>query len=63
MNYWKNREYLGFGLASHGYFEHNMYSHVISLEGYITNPLPLNTKLIRINEHMDEDVILNLRTK
>ena len=63
MNYWKNREYLGFGLASHGYFEHNRYSHEISLEGYITNPFPINKKLISIKERQEDEVILNLRTK
>ena len=63
MNYWKNREYLGFGLASHGYFEHNRYSHEISLEGYIKNPFPINKKLISIKERQEDEVILNLRTK
>lgn len=63
MNYWKNREYIAFGLASHGYFLHNRYSHEISLDKYIENPFPIDKKFISFKEQLEDEIILNLRTK
>ena len=63
MNYWKNREYIGFGLASHGYFLQNRYSHEVSLDDYIKNPFPVNKKFVDFKERQEDEVILNLRTK
>lgn len=37
MNCWNQEEYLGFGLASHSYFENKRYSNIENLDEYIKN--------------------------
>lgn len=37
MNCWEQKEYLGFGVAAHSYFDNKRFSNTISIEEYINN--------------------------
>ena len=70
-NYWKQKEYLGFGVNASSFFNGKRYSNTEKIEDYIEYYLNNNTNLpiLGYEEEMDklmlmkEDVILTLRMK
>lgn len=62
VNYWKNQEYYGFGLAAHGYVDGVRYSNPTELETYLKTPQQkdFEQKLTR-QEQLEEEIFLGLR--
>lgn len=57
VNCWNQEEYLGFGLASHSYFENKRFSNINNFEEYITNIEQDNyEKNIEIHEIQNEEM-------
>ena len=62
LNYWNNREYYGFGTASHGYLDGKRYSHSTSVEEYINNPLYIIEELSETQKNkLEEEIFLGFR--
>ena len=62
LNYWKNREYYGFGLAAHGYAQGVRYSNKVTLEDYIRHPLKKETEhFVTPKEKFEEEIFLGFR--
>lgn len=69
MSYWRQKEYIGFGLAAHSYIDKRRFSNTVNIEEYINNILnDKHEENICIQEvQSDEDVLkeyimLGLRT-
>ena len=66
LGYWSNREYIGFGLSSHSYFNKTRYANTENMEEYINN-LKNNKSVVVFSETLDlvkqkeEFVMLSLR--
>ncbi len=64
LTYWQNEEYIGLGVAAHGYLNNIRYKNLSNLEKYIENPL--NKEIININtlsDTMEEEIFLGLRLR
>lgn len=68
LNCWNQKEYLGFGLAAHSYFENKRFSNIVNIEKYIRNinenKLEKNIELHEvqsIEEQKKEYMLLGLR--
>ena len=62
VTYWKNQEYYGFGLASHGYVNGVRYSNITELSKYIDNPCQKdNEQTLSTQEKLEEEIFLGLR--
>ncbi len=59
--YWKNEEYYGFGLASHGYINGIRYENTRNLNKYLKEEYRLNELLVSTTEDMENELILGLR--
>lgn len=59
--YWKNDEYYGFGLASHGYINGIRYENTRNLNKYLNNEYRLNELFLSKQEDMENELILGLR--
>ncbi len=59
--YWKNEEYYGFGLSSHGYINGIRYENTRNLNKYFNHEFRLNELLVSTEEDMENELILGLR--
>lgn len=62
MSYWKNKEFIAFGTAAHGYLNKVRYKNSSSLKEYIANPL--KKEILSTNNDIDileETIFLGLR--
>ncbi len=58
MNCWNQKEYLGFGIAAHSYFDNKRFSNTISIEEYINN-----IKENKIERNITVNEIQNVKDK
>lgn len=61
LNYWKNREYYGFGLGAHGYINGIRYENTKNLTKYLNNKYRKNELFISKREDMENEIMLGLR--
>lgn len=62
LAYWQNKEYFGFGVASHGYLDGIRYSNTENLEEYIKNPTKRDSEnKLSEAEKIEEAIFLGLR--
>ena len=62
LNYWKNNEYYGFGVAAHGYIDGVRYSNFETIEEYLNNPtLHAQGHLVTEAEKIEEEIFLGFR--
>lgn len=62
VNYWKNQEYYGFGLAAHGYVDGVRYSNQANLDLYCSQPDGKDfLQELSSNEILEEEIFLGLR--
>lgn len=62
LNYWKNKEYYGFGAAAHGYKDSIRYSNHTTLKKYIYEPTSKESShFISITEKLEEEIFLGFR--
>ncbi len=61
INYWKNKEFFGFGLGSSGYINNIRYENTKNFNKYINGQYRLNELLLSKKEDMENFVILGLR--
>lgn len=62
LSYWRNEEYLGFGLAAHGYINGERYSNICNFDKYINNPLKkAESHHVSKQEAVEEGIFLGLR--
>lgn len=62
VNYWKNNQYYGFGVAAHGYVDEVRYSNSESIEEYIENPCSRAfSQELKSKEKIEEAIFLGLR--
>ncbi len=61
MTYWKNEEYYGFGLASHGFINGVRYENTRNYNKYMKGEFRLNELLVSTEEDMENELILGLR--
>ncbi len=62
INYWRNQEYYGFGLAAHGYVDGIRYSNKTNFEDYCFNPLEKDfSQNLSPQEMLEEEIFLGLR--
>ncbi len=62
LNYWENNEYLGVGLAAHGYLNGIRYSNTEKIKDYIKNDeKKVYSHLVTFNENLEEEIFLGLR--
>ncbi len=60
-NCWKQKEYIGFGLAAHSYFESTRYSNTDNLEDYLKNYKKIVHEVQNKEMQMKEFMLLGLR--
>lgn len=63
LNYWKNNEYIGIGLGSHGYYKNIRYSNTFSLNKYLNNQNEINKEIINRKTLKEYYLLTNLRLK
>ncbi len=64
LAYWNNDEYLGFGVAAHGYVNGERYCNKTVLESYMENPLEKKTqRKLTADEVLEEAIFLGLRLR
>lgn len=62
LTYWKNEEYLGFGVAAHGYTDSIRYSNTENIEEYINAPTKSSEEhMVTLLEKTEEAAFLGLR--
>ena len=62
INYWKNREYYGFGCAAHGYENGIRYANALNIKKYIESPLLREFGHTETpEEKLQEEIFLGLR--
>lgn len=62
VNYWKNQEYYGFGLAAHGYVDGVRYANKTNFEDYCADPLEKEfSQKLSPQEVLEEEIFLGLR--
>ena len=59
--YWKNEEYYGFGLSSHGFINGVRYENTRNFNKYLNGDYRLNELLVSTEEDMENEVMLGLR--
>lgn len=57
LNYWNDENYYGFGCGASGYEGSTRYTHEISIENYLENPLKLTEKEVLTRDVMLEETI------
>ena len=60
-NYWKNREYYGFGVGAHGYIGNVRYENTRSIVNYIKGHTVLNQEVLSKKDTMDNEIMLGFR--
>ena len=64
LNYWKENEYYGFGIAAHGFIDGVRYSNYEILEKYLDNPVEREYgKFLTEQEKLEESIFLGFRIK
>ncbi len=64
LNYWKENEYYGFGIAAHGFIDSVRYSNYETLEKYLENPIEREYgKFLTEQEKLEESIFLGFRIK
>ncbi len=63
LTYWKDLEYIAFGVGASGYENDIRYTNTKSLQRYIDNFMNREEEIIDIYNHKEEYIMLNLRTK
>ncbi len=64
LNYWKENEYYGFGIAAHGFIDEIRYSNYETLEKYLENPIEREYgKFLTEQEKLEESIFLGFRIK
>jgi oxygen-independent coproporphyrinogen-3 oxidase len=62
INYWKNKEYLGFGLAAHSFRNRTRYENYRDLEQYCDDPIGFQTiHPVSREEYIEDTIFLGLR--
>lgn len=61
--YWNNENYYGFGCGAHGFKNNIRYENTRSITKYINGEFILDKHELDINEDIENDIMLNLRTK
>lgn len=62
LNYWREGEYYGFGVASHGFVDNVRYSNYRTLEQYMNNPVSHEFgKFLTEQEKLEESIFLGFR--
>jgi len=62
LNYWKENEYYGFGVAAHGFVDGVRYSNYCTLEEYMDNPISHEFgKFLTEQEQLEESIFLGFR--
>lgn len=62
LNYWRECEYYGFGVASHGFVDNVRYSNYRTLEQYMNNPVSHEFgKFLTEQEKLEESIFLGFR--
>lgn len=59
--YWKNEEYYGFGLSSHGFINGVRYENTRNFNKYLNGDYRLNELLVSTEEDMENEVMLGFR--
>ncbi len=63
LAYWNRKNYYGFGLSACGFIENKRYANTHNLKEYLSNPTIRCYKTLNLNEQIEEEIFLNLRTK
>ncbi len=63
LNYWKNKEYVGLGLASHGYIYPNRYNFTKSLSNYLNREDLIEKEVVNPKTMKEYFFLTNLRLK
>lgn len=64
LNYWKENEYYGFGIAAHGFIDGVRYSNYTKLDKYLENPVEREYgKFLTEQEKLEESIFLGFRIK
>ena len=64
LTYWHANEYLGLGVAAHGYINNTRYKNTENLQEYLNNPFKKEiTSHNNLQEHFEEYIMLGLRLK
>ncbi len=64
LNYWKENEYYGFGVAAHGFIDGVRYSNYTKLDKYLENPVEREYgKFLTEQEKLEESIFLGFRIK
>lgn len=61
--YWNNENYYGFGCGAHGFIGNTRYENTRSITKYNSGNYMLNKYKLDIKEDMENQIMLNLRTK
>ncbi len=62
VNYWKNQEYYGFGLAAHGYVDGVRYSNAENFEIFLSDCRKKDfVQNLSVQERLEEEIFLGLR--
>ena len=63
LRYWKQKEYLGFGLGAHSYIDRVCVENERDFDHYLENPVSINEKVTIDDEvHRMDHILLQLRT-
>ncbi len=63
LTYWHNEEYYGFGLGASGYIDGIRYTNTKSLKKYLLGTYVAEEEIVKGQEKMNYEVMLNLRLK
>lgn len=61
LTYWNNEEYYGFGVSAHGYKNNIRYSNKMTIEEYLNDFTPIESKLLTPKEQLEEEIFLGFR--
>lgn len=62
QTYWKNEEYYGFGLGASSYINNIRATNTKSITKYLNNNNIIEKEILSINDQIEYEIILNLRT-
>ncbi len=61
LTYWHNEEYYGFGLGAAGYLDDVRYENTKNLKNYLLGDITASTEIVKGQDKMNYEVMLNLR--
>lgn len=62
LSYWERKNYYGFGLSASGFIENKRYTNSFNFGQYLKNPLEKKYEILTLNQEIEEEIFLNLRT-